>query len=152
VLIINLEDAVAPSDKDGARETALKYLALPGKGGIAPALRVNALDTAAGLADQSGLLASPAAPDFIVLPMTESAAHLRIVKATYPVFAGDTLYAESTILSKRESKSRPTREIVTVSTRGIKQDGKEVMSAERTMLVPRRGHSPEKERPVGGPL
>jgi itaconyl-CoA hydratase len=65
------------------------------------------------------------------------------VKATHPVFAGDTLYAESTILHKRESKSRPTQGIVTVSTRGINQDGKEVMSFERTMLVYRRGHSPE---------
>jgi itaconyl-CoA hydratase len=65
------------------------------------------------------------------------------VKATLPVFAGDTLYAESTVLSKRESKSRPTQGIVTVSTRGINQDGKEVMSFERTMLIYKRGHSPE---------
>jgi itaconyl-CoA hydratase len=65
------------------------------------------------------------------------------VKATNPVFAGDTLYAESTVLHKRESKSRPTQGIVTVSTRGINQDGKEVMSFERTMLIYRRGHSPE---------
>ena len=65
------------------------------------------------------------------------------VKATHPVFAGDTLYAESTVLSKRESKSRPTQGIVTVATRGINQDGAEVMSFERTMLVYRRGHSPE---------
>jgi len=65
------------------------------------------------------------------------------VKATHPVFAGDTLYAESTILHKRESKSRPTQGIVTVSTRGINQDSKEIMSFERTMLVYRRGHSPE---------
>lgn len=65
------------------------------------------------------------------------------VKATHPVFAGDTLYAESTVLTKRESKSRPTQGIVTVSTRGINQDGKEVMTFERTMLVYRRGHSPE---------
>ncbi len=65
------------------------------------------------------------------------------VKATHPVFAGDTLYAESTILRKRESKSRPTQGIVTVSTRGLNQDGVEVMSFERTMLVHRRGHSPE---------
>jgi itaconyl-CoA hydratase len=65
------------------------------------------------------------------------------VKCTHPVFAGDTLYAESTILSKRESKSRPTQGIVTVSTRGINQDGVEVMGFERTMLVYRRGHSPE---------
>ncbi|MGA0533006.1 (R)-specific enoyl-CoA hydratase RipB/Ich [Hansschlegelia sp. KR7-227] len=65
------------------------------------------------------------------------------VRATAPVFAGDTLYAESTVLSKRESKSRPTQGIVTVSTRGVNQDGVEVMSFERTMLVYRRGHSPE---------
>ena len=65
------------------------------------------------------------------------------VKASHPVFAGDTLYAESTVLHKRESKSRPTQGIVTVSTRGLNQDAKEVMSFERTMLVYKRGHSPE---------
>ena len=65
------------------------------------------------------------------------------VKATHPVFAGDTLYAETTILHKRESKSRPTQGIVTVSTRGLNQDGKEVMTFERTMLLYKRGHSPE---------
>ena len=65
------------------------------------------------------------------------------VKATHPVFAGDTLYAETTILEKRDSKSRPTQGIVTVSTRGVNQDGKEVMSFERTMLIHKRGHSPE---------
>ncbi|ALP68555.1 (R)-specific enoyl-CoA hydratase RipB/Ich [Paraburkholderia caribensis] len=67
------------------------------------------------------------------------------VRATHPVFAGDTLYAESTVLDKRESKSRPTQGIVTVLTHGINQDGKLVMSFERTMLVYRRGHSPEAE-------
>jgi itaconyl-CoA hydratase len=67
------------------------------------------------------------------------------VKATHPVFAGDTLYAESTVLFKRESKSRPTQGIVTVSTRGVNQDGKEVMTFERTMLIYKRGHSPEEE-------
>ena len=65
------------------------------------------------------------------------------VKASHPVFAGDTLYAESTVLSKRESKSRPTQAIVKVSTRGVNQKGDEVMSFERTMLVYKRGHSPE---------
>jgi itaconyl-CoA hydratase len=65
------------------------------------------------------------------------------VKASHPVFAGDTLYAESTVMHKRESKSRPTQGIVTVSTRGLNQDGKEVMSFERTMLIYKRGHSPE---------
>lgn len=65
------------------------------------------------------------------------------VKASHPVFVGDTLYAESTVLHKRESNSRPTQGIVTVLTRGLNQDGVEVMSFERTMLIYRQGHSPE---------
>ena len=65
------------------------------------------------------------------------------VKATHPVFAGDTLYAESTVLSKRESKSRPTQGIVTVETKGFNQDSTIVMTFERTMLIYKRGHSPE---------
>jgi itaconyl-CoA hydratase len=67
------------------------------------------------------------------------------VKASAPVFAGDTLYAESTVLHKRESKSRPTQGIVTVLTRGLNQDGVEVMRFERTMLIYRRGQSPDEE-------
>ena len=65
------------------------------------------------------------------------------VRNTAPVFAGDTLYAESTVLAKRESKSRPTQGIVTVHTRGLNQDGVQVMEFERTVLVYKRGHSPE---------
>ncbi len=65
------------------------------------------------------------------------------VKLTAPVFAGDTLYAESEVLSKRESKSRPTQGLVTVRTRGLKADGTEFMSFERTVLVPKRGHQTE---------
>jgi itaconyl-CoA hydratase len=65
------------------------------------------------------------------------------VKATHPVFVGDTLYAESTVLSKRESVSQPTQGIVTVSSRGLNQDGKEVMNFERSMLIYKRRHSPE---------
>ncbi len=55
-----------------------------------------------------------------------------------PVFNGDTLYAESTVLEKRESKSRPTQGIVSVATRAWKQDGTTVMTFKRSVLVPRR--------------
>lgn len=65
------------------------------------------------------------------------------VKLSNPVFAGDTIYAESEILEKRESKSRPTQGIVTVRTRGLNQDGKEVISFERIFLVYKRGHMPD---------
>lgn len=63
------------------------------------------------------------------------------IKLTSPVFIGDTLYAESEVLSKRESKSRPTQGIVTVRTTGRKADGTKIMSFERTMLIPKRGHA-----------
>ena len=59
-----------------------------------------------------------------------------------PVFAGDTLYAETEILSKRESKSRPGRGIVGIRTRGLNQDGKEGIRFERTIMVYKRGSSP----------
>lgn len=63
------------------------------------------------------------------------------IKLTAPVFAGDTLYAESEVLDKRESKSRPTQGVVKVRTTGIKQDGTVFMSYERSVLVPKRGHA-----------
>jgi len=63
------------------------------------------------------------------------------IKLPAPVFAGDTLYAESEVLAKRESKSRPTQGIVTVRTRGTNQDRKVVIAYERTVLVPKRGHA-----------
>ena len=55
-----------------------------------------------------------------------------------PVFNGDTLYAESTVLQKRESKSRPTQGIVTVATRAWKQDDTTVMTFKRSVLIPKR--------------
>jgi acyl dehydratase len=65
------------------------------------------------------------------------------VRIAAPVFAGDTIYAESEVLAVRESKSRPTQGIVTVRTTGRKADGTVFMSYERTILVPKRGHAVE---------
>jgi itaconyl-CoA hydratase len=62
------------------------------------------------------------------------------IKLTAPVFVGDTLYAESEVLDKRESKSRPTQGIVTVDTRGTNQNGTLVISFRRSILIPKRGH------------
>ena len=65
------------------------------------------------------------------------------VRFTAPVFAGDTLYAESEVLAKRESKSRPGQGIVTIRTLGRNQDGKVVCSFRRDMLIPARGQAVE---------
>ena len=59
------------------------------------------------------------------------------VKLMAPVFVGDTLYAESEVLAKRLSKSRPDQGLVTVKTRGVKSDGTVFMEFERTVLLPR---------------
>jgi acyl dehydratase len=63
------------------------------------------------------------------------------IRLTAPVFAGDTIYAESEVLAKRESKSRPDQGIVTVKTTGKKADGTVFMTYERAFLVPKRGHT-----------
>jgi itaconyl-CoA hydratase len=63
------------------------------------------------------------------------------IRLTAPVFVGDTIYAESEVLDKRESKSRPTQGIVTVATRGTKADGTLVISFVRSILIPKRGHA-----------
>ena len=67
------------------------------------------------------------------------------IKIPNPVFVGDTIYAESEVLDKRESKSRPNQGIVKVLTRGLKADGSEFMTFERSFLVPFRGHGVEDE-------
>ncbi|HYC45607.1 MAG TPA: MaoC family dehydratase [Burkholderiales bacterium] len=60
------------------------------------------------------------------------------IKLTHPLFAGDTLYAESEVLDKRESKSRPTAGLVTVKTAGLNQNAIKVCEFNRTMLVMKR--------------
>ena len=65
------------------------------------------------------------------------------IKLTHPVFAGDTLYAESEVLGKRESKSRPDAGIVNVRTKGRNQSGDIVCTFDRTILVQRKGHELE---------
>ncbi|MDT7660373.1 MAG: itaconyl-CoA hydratase [Pseudonocardiales bacterium] len=63
------------------------------------------------------------------------------IRLVAPVFIGDTIYAESEVLTKRESAKRPTQGIVTVRTAGRKADGTVFMTFERTVLVPKRGHA-----------
>lgn len=62
----------------------------------------------------------------------------RDIRLLNPVFVGDTLYAESEVLSKRASKKRPTQGVVTVQTTGKKADGTAVIVFERSFLVPMR--------------
>lgn len=60
------------------------------------------------------------------------------IKLTFPVYVGDTIYAESICMDKRESSSRPTMGIITMRTRGLNQDGEEVVSWIRSVMIPKR--------------
>jgi itaconyl-CoA hydratase len=67
------------------------------------------------------------------------------VRLPHPVFEGDTIYAVSEVLSKRESASRPNAGIIKVLTRGVNQDGKVVIRFVRAILVFKRGHAPNQD-------
>jgi acyl dehydratase len=75
------------------------------------------------------------------------------IELTHPVFVGDTLYAESKVISKRESESRPHAGIVRVHTRGLNQNGDVCLSYTRSFLVYKRDamdeidHHPTAEQP-----
>ena len=55
-----------------------------------------------------------------------------------PVFAGDTLRAETTVVALRESKSRPTQGIVTFAHHGLNQRDEEICMCQRVALMMRR--------------
>jgi itaconyl-CoA hydratase len=67
------------------------------------------------------------------------------VRLRNPVFAGDTIYSESEVLSKRESQSKPYAGLVEVKTRGINQRGKVILTFRRSIMVYKRGHAPQED-------
>ncbi len=64
------------------------------------------------------------------------------VRLPAPVFAGDTIYAETEVLEVRESRSRPGQGLVRVRTRGFNQHDVTVLEFERTVLVYSRATRP----------
>ena len=62
-----------------------------------------------------------------------------------PLFAGDTLYSESEVLEKRESKSKPQMGIIKVRTRGIQQEGIVVIDYARSVMVWKKAFAPRND-------
>jgi acyl dehydratase len=60
------------------------------------------------------------------------------IKHLVPTFHGDTVYAQTTILDKRESRSKPDRGVVWVETEAFNQRDEKILSFKRTVLVPKR--------------
>ncbi len=74
------------------------------------------------------------------------------VRLPAPVFEGDTIYSQSEVSEKRESKSRPDVGIVKVKTTGFNQDGEVVITFNRTIMVYKREHAPKIARLTPGEL
>src|SRR3954471_22105294 len=68
-----------------------------------------------------------------------------------PTFHGDTIYAETKVLDKKESKSKTDRGVVSVETRGYNQRGEEVCYFRRKVLVRKRAEAPPRQRPYASP-
>ena len=69
-----------------------------------------------------------------------------------PVYHGDTLFAESEVLAKRESDSRDHVGVVTTELRAYNQDDVNVLSLKRTPMVLKRVHArPSAATPTGWP-
>ena len=65
------------------------------------------------------------------------------VRLPNPVFEGDTIYSQSEVLDRRESRSRDNVGIVSVRTTGFNQHGTVVITFKRTVMVYKRGHGPQ---------
>jgi (S)-citramalyl-CoA lyase len=76
LVVIDLEDAVGPADKDSARKAAIAALGNPRLG-----IRINGLRTPQGLADLIALSTATTKPPFIMIPMVEAAAEIEIAHA-----------------------------------------------------------------------
>jgi acyl dehydratase len=68
-----------------------------------------------------------------------------------PTFHGDTIYAETKVLEKVESKSKNDRGVVSVETRGFNQRGEEVCYFRRKVMVPKREAAKPRERQYQSP-
>lgn len=74
-------------------------------------------------------------------------ANLDYEKITHdgPVFIGDTIYAQTEILDKRESKSKLDRGVVYVETKAFNQREELILTLRRHVLMPKRGVYHEKK-------
>jgi len=87
---IDLEDAVAPGDKESARASLFAFLAALPQTRSEIGLRINPLSSALGQADLQALAASGLKPAFVMLPKVETVAELQ--QADAALAAIDTVF------------------------------------------------------------
>lgn len=71
---------------------------------------------------------------------------IETLRHSKPTFHGDTIYAETRVLSTKET-SKGDRGIVAVETKGINQRGEEVCYFKRKVLVWKQENAPKRQRP-----
>jgi (S)-citramalyl-CoA lyase len=76
LVVIDLEDAVGPADKNSARDAAMAAIGSPRLG-----IRINGLRTKQGLADLLALANTDRRPPYIMIPMVEAVAEIEIAHA-----------------------------------------------------------------------
>jgi acyl dehydratase len=84
-----------------------------------------------------GLVVGMSVPELTEGTMVANLGFDKVVQPN-PVFHGDTITAESEILDKRESSSKPDRGVVRIKQIGRKQDGSIVVELERTVMFLKR--------------
>ncbi len=84
-----------------------------------------------------GLVVGLSVPELTEGTIVATLGYDRVV-SPHPVFHGDTIYAETEVLEKRESKSRPDVGIVRLKHWGKKSDGTIVIELERTAMFLKR--------------
>jgi len=99
------------------------------------------VDSTLTLAIATGLSVSDISQNAINLGWDE-------IRLPNPLFNGDTLYAQSEVLSMRLSQSRPSMGVIQVKTTGFNQHGQVVIEFKRTLMVYRRGHVPPRRPPL----
>jgi itaconyl-CoA hydratase len=67
------------------------------------------------------------------------------IKIPNPLFEGETIYSQSEVVDKRESKSKPQWGIVKFKTKGIKQDGTIVLEYTRSVMVWKKAFAPNND-------
>lgn len=68
------------------------------------------------------------------------------VRMPNPLFVGDTVYAETEVLEKRESNSKPKMGIITIKTKGLNQKGQVVIEFTRIVMIYRKQYAPQYSR------
>jgi acyl dehydratase len=72
---------------------------------------------------------------------------VEVLRHAKPTFHGDTIYAETRVLERVLSTSKPDRGVVTVETKAINQRGEEVCYFRRRLMVWTRAAGPPRQRP-----